>query len=174
MEKDNRGKLTLGVAAGSNSFYGDYTAGEIRPKTSFLVGTSLTNHLYLDANLGYRGLMVKKKVDDYSYFSDLSLRYVFLPYDKISPYLSIGGGFDYRYPGVGLSGDEFFPKLNGRIGMEFMAKKKLGITISSEWDYYLSDQFDGTRNGRYNDMGWGISLGMKFYFFKLKQKVAYF
>ena len=94
LEKDNRGKLTLGVAAGSNSFYGDYTAGEIRPKTSFLIGTSLTNHLYLDANLGYRGLMVSKKVDDYSYFSDLSFRYVFLPYDKISPYLSIGGGFD--------------------------------------------------------------------------------
>ncbi|MFA5329512.1 MAG: CsgG/HfaB family protein [Prolixibacteraceae bacterium] len=174
LEKNNRGKLTLGASVGSNTFLGDYTAGELRPKTSFAIGIALNSHLYIDSETGYRGLMVQKKVDDYSLFSDLSLRYVFLPYDKLTPFLSIGGGFDYHNSGVGLSGESFLPKAVGTFGLEYMARKNLGISVSSGWNYYLNDRFDGTRSGRYNDTGWGISVGLKFYFFKLRQKVAYF
>jgi len=174
LEKENRGKLTLGATVGSNTFYGDYTSGDIRPKSSLSLGVAFSHHLYLDSEIGYRGLMVKKKVDDYSYFSDLSLRYVFLPYDKISPFISLGGGFDYNRQGVGLSTDQIFTKLNGTFGLEYMARKNIGLSISSDWDYYLSDRFDGMRNGTYNDMSWGISVGIKFYLIKLNQKVAYF
>ena len=173
MEKNNRGKLVLGTSVGSNMFYGDYTSGEIRPKMALSIGYALSHHLYIDAEGGYRGLMVQKKVDDYSYFGDLSLRYIFLPYDKFTPYLSIGGGFDYNSMGVGLSKDQFLPKVNGSFGMEYMVKKNLGFSISSGWNYYLRDRFDGDKYGRYNDMSWGISLGMKVYFFKLKQNVVY-
>lgn len=169
MDKNNRGKLMLGTSIGSSMFNGDYTSGEIRPKMSLSIGFALNSHLYLDAEGGYRGLMVQKKVDDYSYFSDLSLRYVFLPYDKFTPFLSIGGGFDYNSKGVGLSKDPFFPKVNGSFGLEYMANKNLGLSVSSGWNYYLSDRFDGAQNGQHNDMNWGISLGMKVYFFKLKQ-----
>jgi curli production assembly/transport component CsgG len=174
IEKGNRGKLSIGVSAGSNAFLGDYTAGELRPKTSFSIGAAINSHLFLNSETGYRGLMVEKKVDDYSIFSDLSLRYVFLPYDKFTPYLSFGGGLDFNNSNVGLSGDKYLPKLNGSVGMEYMARKNLGFSISSGWNYYLNDRFDGTKNGRYNDAGWGISVGMKFYFFKLRQKVTYF
>jgi len=104
----------------------------------------------------------------------LSLRYVFLPYDKLTPYFSVGGGYDYHSTGVGLSRDMYLPKLNGSIGLEYMVRKKLGLSVSSGWNYYLSDRFDGTRSGRYNDVGWGISIGMKLYIFNLKQKSAYY
>lgn len=174
LEKNNRGKLVLGISAGSNKFIGDYTAGEIRPKSSIAIGAALNSHLYLDSESGYRGLWVQNKVNDNSMFSDLSLRYVFLPYDKFTPFLSLGGGFDYHKSGVGLSGNEILPKLNGSFGMEYMASKKIGFSVSSGWNYYLNDQFDGAQNGRYNDAGWGISVGIKFYFYKLRQKVAYF
>ena len=169
LEKNNRGKITMGVSVGSNTFSGDYTAGEIRPKSSLLIGTAFNNHLYIDAEAGYRGLMVQKKVDDYSYFGDLSLRYVFLPYDKFSPYLGFGAGIDSHLSGVGLSGAEFLPKVNGTFGMEYMVRKKIGFSVSSGWNYYLSDRFDGAKHGRYNDFSWGISMGMKFYFFKFRQ-----
>lgn len=174
LEKNNRGGLMLGISAGSNQFLGDYTAGELRPKASFAIGTALSNHLYLDSETGYRGLKVEKRVDNYSMFSDLSLRYVFLPYDKFTPFLRIGGGFDYNSSGVGLSVDKFLPKLNGTFGLEYMARKNFGISVSSGWNYYLNDRFDGTKNGRYNDAGWGVSVGMNFYFFKIRQKVTYF
>ena len=174
LEKDNRGKLIMGGSFGSNSFLGDYTAGEIRPKTIFSMGVALNSHLSVDSEIGYRGLMVQKKVNDYSMSSDLSIRYVFLPYDKLTPYFSVGGGYDYHSTGVGLSRDMYLPKLNGSIGLEYMVRKKLGLSVSSGWNYYLSDRFDGTRSGRYNDVGWGISIGMKLYIFNLKQKSAYY
>ena len=169
VEKNNRGKLALGASVGSNKYYGDFTSGQIRPKTSISIGLAVSPHLYIDNEYGYRGLMVKDKVDDYSYFSDLSLRYVFLPYDRFTPYLSVGAGFDYNPKGIGLSGNTYLPKINGSFGLEFMARKNLGLSVSSGWNYYLSDKFDGAISGQNNDMGWGISLGMKFYFFKLKQ-----
>ena len=168
VEKNNRGKLALGASIGSNKYYGDFTSGQIKPKTSISIGLAVSPHLYIDNEYGYRGLMVQNKVDDYSYFSDLYVRYVFLPYDKFTPFLSIGGGFDYNPKGIGLSGDTYLSKINGSFGLEFMARKNLGLSISSGWNYYLNDKFDGAISGQNNDMGWGISLGMKFYFFKLK------
>ncbi len=174
ISKDLRGKVTLGVELGSNSFYGDYTAGQIRPKTSFSLGAAINSRLYISSEIGYRGLDVQNKVDDRSYFSDLSLRYVFLHDNKITPYLSVGGGYDYNPLGVGLSKEQYLPKVNGSFGLEYMARKNLGLLVSTGWNYYLSDKFDGTQTGMYNDMGWGISLGMKLYLFKLRKKVAYF
>lgn len=168
VEKNNRGKLALGASIGSNKYYGDFTSGQIKPKTSISIGLAVSPHLYIDNEYGYRGLMVQNKVDDYSYFSDLYVRYVFLPYDKFTPFLSIGGGFDYNPKGIGLSGDTYLSKINGSFGLEFMARKNLGLSVSSGWNYYLNDKFDGAISGQNNDMGWGISLGMKFYFFKLK------
>jgi len=169
VEKNNRGKLALGASVGSNKYYGDFTSGQIRPKTSISIGLAVSPHLFIDNESGYRGLMVKDKVDDDSYFSNLSLRYVFLPYDRFTPYLSVGAGFDYNSNTIGLSGDTYLPQINGSFGMEFMVRKNLGLSVSSGWNYYLSDKFDGAISGQNNDMGWGISLGMKFYFFKLKQ-----
>lgn len=174
LEKNNRGKLALGISTGSNSFLGDYSTGELGPKTSLIIGAALNSKIYIDSEIGYRGLMVQKKVDDYSMFSDISVRYVFLPYDKITPYLSVGMGFEYNRKGVGLSTDQFLPQINGTFGLEYMVRKNMGVSLSSGWNYYLSDRFDGARNGRYNDASWGISAGVKFYFFKLRQKVSYF
>jgi curli production assembly/transport component CsgG len=174
LEKDNRGKLVLGVSAGSSSFLGDYTSGNIRPQTSAKIGVAFNKRLFLDSEVGYRGIMVKNKIDDYSTCSSLLLRYVFLPYDRFTPYISMGGGFDYHNTGVGLTNNQYIPKLNGRIGMEYMLKKKLGLTISSDWNYYLNDRFDSAKYGQYNDASWGISVGVRFYLFKLRQEIAYF
>ena len=174
LEKNNRGKLILGVSSGSHSYIGDYDGRAIRPKTSLLMGVAINGHLSFDSEIGYRGLFVPKvKMDDYSQFGDLSLRYVFLPYDKLTPYISLGGGFDYNSQGVGLSRDQYLPQLNGTVGLEYMVRKKVGLSVSSGWNYYLTDRFDGARSGHYNDFGWGISVGMKLYLFNLKQKGAY-
>lgn len=174
LEKGNRGKLNLGISGGAKTFIGDYSSGNAKPQAFFQIGAALSSHLYVESESGYRGIRVKKRLEDNSMYSNLSLRYIFLPYDKLSPYMQLGGGVDFSSSGVGLSGDKYLPKLTGSVGFEYMAKKNLGLTFSSGWDYYLNDRFDGTMNGSYNDASWGISIGLRFYFFKLKQKVAYF
>jgi curli production assembly/transport component CsgG len=166
MDMNNRGKFTLGASIGSNTYSGDFKQGEVRPKFSFLMGPALTHHLNLDAEIGYRGLMVDRKVDDYSYFLDLNFRYVFLPYEKFTPYVTFGGGADYHSQSVGLSGKQWLPKVNGAFGLEYMVNHSMGISLSSGMNYYLNDSFDGTTAGSYNDLSWGASVGMKFYLSK--------
>ena len=174
IEKNNRGKIVFGASVGASKYYGDYTSGDALPKASLLIGFAINNHLFIDSESGYRGLKVQNKFEDYSYFSDLSLRYIFLPYYKFTPFLSIGGGMDYNSNGVGLSGDKFLPKLNGTFGFEYMVSQKVGLSVSSGWNYYLSDSFDGSHSGHYNDSSWGLFLGMKFYLFGLKQNSVKF
>lgn len=170
LDKNNRGLLTVGLNAGTNSYSGDYSKSNIRAKSSLVVGYAINPYLNLDLEAGYRGLMVQKKVDDYSYFGNISLRYVFLPFEKLTPFCSLGGGFDRNHLGVGLSGKYYLPKLNGLFGLEYMINHKLGLSLSTGLDYYLSDDFDGSSSGSYNDIDWGISLGIKVYFIKTKQK----
>jgi len=80
----------------------------------------------------------------------------------------LGGGVDYHSQGVGLTGKEFLPKVNGAFGLEYMISNSIGVSVSSGIDYYTNDLFDGTKAGRYNDLGWGISMGVKLYLFKMK------
>ena len=167
-DKKYRGPLTLGVLVGTNKYSGDFSNGELRPKTSLLIGSAINPHFYIDLEAGYRGLMVQKKVNDYSLMGNLSLRYLFLPYEKFTPFLSLGGGVDYNKHDVGLSGKQIMQKMNAQFGLEYMVGKKVGLTVSSLLDYYLNDNFDGVRTGRYNDLSWGISIGMKYYLFEMK------
>lgn len=174
MDENLRGRVTLGVQVGTNTFSGDYSSGSLRPRTSLESGFAISRHLFLESQVGYRGLMVPKKVDDYSWFGDLSMQYVFLPYEKLTPYLRIGGGFDYNEKQVGLTANRFLPKLNGSFGLEYMARKNLGISVSSDYNYYLNDMFDGARHGYYDDGSWGFSIGLRLYFSGFRQNVAYF
>ena len=178
-DKNNRGIITLGFNAGSNLYSGDFATSYLRPKSSLLVGTALNPYFNLDLELGFRGLMVQQKVEDYAYFADLSFRYVFLPFEKLTPFCSLGAGFDKNFiglglnknhSGVGLSNKNLLPKINGTIGMEYMVNHKLGLSISGGTNYYLNDYFDGTKAGNYNDLSWGISLGMKIFLMNKKQK----
>ena len=170
MYKNNRGIITIGANSGSALYSGDYSTSEIRPSYSFLLGTTISRHFNLDLEVGYRGLMVQDKVDNYAYFGDLSLRYVFLPYDRFTPFCSVGGGFDKNKSGVGLSEKGYLPKINGLFGLEYLVGPKFGISVSSGLNYYLTDSFDGSKAGRYNDLSWGVSLGMKLYLINKKHK----
>lgn len=174
VEKNNRGKLTLGASVGSNKYFGDFTSGGTKQKESFLIGFALNHHLFIDSESGYRGLSIKNKVNDYAYFSDLSFRYLFLPYYKLTPFLTIGGGIDYNAKGVGLSENKLIKRITGSFGLEYMVSKHFGVNASSGWDYYLNDRFDGVQNGSYNDSSWGISLGMRLYLFKSRQNISNF
>lgn len=170
LDYSNRGKITIGASTGSNMYSGDYSKSEIRPRTSLLMGFLLTPHLNLDLSVGCRGLMVNKIVDDYSYFGDISLRYVFLPFERVTPFCAFGAGYDKNIKGVGLSKLDYLPYVNGALGMEYMVNNKLGFSLSALANYYLKDSFDGMAASKYNDLSWGLSLGIKVYFIKSKHK----
>ena len=168
--KNNRGLVSLGVSLGSTCYSGDYSKSMIRPASSFTLGLALNNNFYVDTQFGYRGLNVNDIVNDYSLYGDISLHYILLPFDKLSPFITLGGGSDYNKKGVGLSTYTFLPKVNGAIGLEYMFKNYFGLSLSSGVNYYLSDNFDGRNAGAYNDFNWNITLGLKFYLIKPTNK----
>jgi len=174
IDKNNRGHITLGIDGGTNMYSGDFSTNELRPKASLLIGAALNPYLNIDFEAGWRGLTAEKKVDDYSYFGDVALRYVFLPFEKLTPFAAVGAGIDKDWSGnqngVGLTNKEFIPKINGKMGIEYMLNNKIGLSLSANTSYFLTDTFDGSTAGKYNDYSWGISLGWKFYFIKRKQK----
>jgi len=168
LDADSRGRLTIGAQAGSNYYSGDYSNDNVRPKFALTLGVALNRHFYLDTEWGYRGLKVPLVVNDYSYFGDLSLRYVVLPFERLSPFVLLGGGYDFNSDGVGLSAKKYLPKVNGALGVEYMVGKKCGLTLSSGVNYYMNDRFDGSSVGKRNDLNWGVSLGIRLYFLNMK------
>lgn len=167
LTKNNRGRINLGMSFGSNYYSGDYSNSSVRPDALFSVGYAFSNNLFLNAEGGYRGLRVQDIVNDDAYSAVLGLRYVIFAHEKFSPFFGIGAGTDYHKPSVGLSNNEFLPKLNGNIGAEYMIMPKFGFSLSTGIDYYLKDSFDGAESGRYSDLNWKASIGFKYYFFDL-------
>lgn len=163
---NNRGPVSLGISIGSNYYFGDFSNSLLRPKSSVSIGAALNPYFSIDAELGYRGLSVKDKIDDYSFYGDIDFRYRLFPFDRLTPFITLGAGSDNNNKGVGLSNYKFFPKVNGSFGLEYMLKKKLGLSLSSGASYYMSDKFDGKNVGMYNDFSWNITLGLNFYFNK--------
>jgi len=174
IDKNNRGLVTIGIIAGSNMYVGDFASTILRPKSSFLIGVAVNPYLNIDLEMGFRGLMIPQMVDDYSYTADVALRYVFLPFEKLTPFGSFGAGVDKgdlrSKTAVGLSNKEFLPKVNGTFGVEYMITNKMGFSLSAGLNYYLTDSFDGLITGKHNDLSWGVSLGWKYYLVKSKQK----
>lgn len=166
---NNRGQVSLGISIGSNYYSGDFSNSLLRPKSSVLIGVAINPYLSINTELGYRGLSVKDKVDDYSFYGDVDFRYILLPFDKFTPFVTLGGGCDYNNKNVGLSNYKFLPKVNGSLGLEYMLNENLGLSLSSGINYYLSDKFDNKNVGKYNDFSWNISLGLNIYFNKNKK-----
>lgn len=168
LDVSNRGRLTVGASFGTNYYSGDYSNDQLRPNYALTLGVAMNRYFWLESEMGYRALRVPRIINDYSWFGDLCLRYVVLPYEKFSPFFRLGAGYDYKSDGVGLSAKKYLPKINGQIGLEYLLARKWGITLSSGVNYYLNDRFDGSSIGKYNDLNWGVSLGIKFYFLDIK------
>ncbi len=161
---DNRGALTLGFCLGTNTLWGDSVSSKPDLKASVILGLACSDHLSLDLEGGWRKVMIRQDLKDHSITGDLSLRYIFLPYEKFTPWLSIGGGYDFYSSGAKMSRRKFIPRARAVAGFEYLLTKKCGISVSSGWDYYLNDRIDGVSSGKYNDFSWGMSLGLNLYF----------
>ena len=166
--KDNRGKLSLGVNLGSNYYSGDLLGAKVTPNLSFQLGISLNDYFKLETDVGYSDLYIPTLSNNNSFIGNMALKYVIAPYHKLSPFISAGGGFDYYK--LGLSNHNYYSKLNGNVGLEYLFKRNIGLSLSGGANYYLNDHIDGEINGDYNDFSWGLNLGLKVYLIKSKQK----
>ena len=156
-------KLTLGVRAGAARFDADAVKPQFSPMGSGILSYAVNPNLSFAGELGYAEL----KVDDTSGLTTriipLEVEAVFrlLPYRKITPFASIGGGgVWWRATRNGqVIGPPAAPKkqegldsfLKSSGGLQISLSKRLSFNVGATFRYSLTDALDQKFSGDEND-----------------------
>ena len=163
LASDARPGLGLGVQGGGQRYQGDYQAPRARSTVGLSVDYGLAPRWRTGFALTGGHLAAEDAFDTLSGTADLSVAYLVLPHNDVTPYLRVGMGL--RSTGTGLLrfGDSLFPQASARLGLEILATPRLGVDLGLETHYVLQDKLDGAVLGRYDDSVWGASIGLTYY-----------
>ena len=163
--RETRGENYISLT-GSGQFYnGDYSSSNLRPGGSLSYAFALSPAFYLETQLGVQQLYIKDIYESLVYLGDIKVVYIANILDNYSPYLSAGFGTTTEFgSSVGLSQRKFLPYLTLGGGMEYHVAKQTALFGEGSISHFLSDSFDGSRTGVYNDNFWGFKLGLRMYF----------
>ncbi|MEM1321027.1 MAG: CsgG/HfaB family protein [Bacteroidota bacterium] len=175
----NNRRRKVAFTAGTTSllYKGDYPDPLIR--TGVELGVSYTSSPYLSAGINYGLSQVSTKdffQSDVSYL-EAEMGYRILPFDILTPYIFGGAGLitQNQSSRFDMSGD-MFTKLHAGAGMEYLFSDNVGLKVSADYNYLMSDRLDDVEQGRYNDFYWRLNVGINFYFGELidsKRKFEY-
>ncbi len=170
LKDDKRAMFSVGLSSGVQYYMGDYTKGNYKPYGEFSLGVALKKNFYLEALLGLGQLNSPHNFQANVGLYSLNLRYIILPDEKLSPYLSLGAGGACTFNGRGVvSRKTVFGYGNCELGLEYMITPRIGLFGAGYYDYFMSDRFDNLSQGSYWDSFMGLKGGFKFYFGNLKR-----
>lgn len=159
-----RSKFYMSLLGTGQSYLGDYSVSQIRPGATFNTGISLNKSFFLEANFGTQQIQIKDLMISTEFYSDLNLVFLANPQGKFSPYLTLGGGSYYDFGNsLGASNKLYIPYLTYGAGLEYLISDKVAFTGKAYFNQMLSDFYDGSPAGQFNDYVWGLKLGFKFY-----------
>lgn len=159
-----RTKFYLGFYGNVQSFIGDYSGTAFRPGFNANFGINLSKALYLEGGAGYQQIEIPELFQSVEYYSDISLLYMANQSGKLSPYFSIGAGtfFDLT-DNVGASDSNWLPYVKYGAGAEYLVSKNTAISLKANLNQLLNDRYDGVESGSFNDVIFGVNLGLKLY-----------
>lgn len=163
IREDQRGDWHLGLSGGVNYYDGDYPENELSYTARFNLGYNFDKYLGLSLNAGLAEFKTNTEFNQQFTFADLNMNYTFLPYDNFSPFGYLGLGVAMESGDTEYATESMIPKVQGGFGFEWMLKPKLGLFVSGEYNYFLSDGMDGVKHGKYYDEYFAGTLGVKFY-----------
>jgi curli production assembly/transport component CsgG len=164
--ENRRGKTSLGFNVGSLLYRGDYSRGISNSFGSFDLGFLHNPYWSSNFTIGYGRFSTENNgYTTPSASFDYSLKYRLLPFDRFTPQIHGGLGISNSSTSNSFSlSNTIFPRLSAGVGGEYLLKKRVGITANFDYNYFLSDNFDGIKQGLYRDAFWRGSLGINFYF----------
>ncbi|MDN3202734.1 CsgG/HfaB family protein [Algoriphagus sediminis] len=159
-----RSNVYLGVYGNGQSFVGDYSGTTIRPGFNMNLGVKISKSLLVEGGAGIQQIEIPERFQSVDYYSDLSLLYLINGNGKLSPFLSVGGGtyFDVS-DNVGVSDNAWLPYIKYAAGTEYLISKNTALSFKANLNQLLNDRYDGIESGSFNDVIWGVNLGLKFY-----------
>ena len=155
----NRQKSIINASYFSTYFDGDYTNNTYTfdgvqigykyhiKNSKFSIGGRLSNFT-----------LSNKPVFEQNYFiADLNLEYVFLPTDKFTPIMYVGGG------GLFVNFDHYEFKIHGGLGLEYILNKNFSVNTFFEKALFFTDEIDGKVAGKRNDGFLKFGVGINYF-----------
>jgi curli production assembly/transport component CsgG len=163
LEYRSKGYMSL---KGSGQWYnGDYSRSALRSGGSLSFGLGLNRSFFLETSFGPKVLHIENIYNSMEYDANLNLMFLANTRDRYSPYLKAGIGTFHGFgEPVGLSDKKWMPYLSFGGGGEYLFTRRFGFTGGVFFNQFLSDWFDGSPAGQFNDSFWGFELGLRMYF----------
>lgn len=137
---------------------GDYTNAQYKLNARLGYKRYLDSHFNLSLNAN-RFSLENKNLFNKSFVSiDANIEYNVIPFDKLSPYIYVGGG-------TSISDDfnNINPKVQFGAGLEYLISDRVGLTLFGENNLVFSDLVDGLERGERDDMYLRVGIGLNFY-----------
>lgn len=156
---DIRGTNAIDVAIGTSVINGDF----VDPMFEIYMHVGFKRHLtpHLAVDFGYHKFNLAY-IDVYNegFMSfDLNLELLLIPHQRFSPYIFAGAGYN-----ASNHFKQTASKVQGGIGIEFIASNRFAFKIYSDYNYVSSDTLDGLEAGASDDTYFRIAFGTNFYF----------
>jgi hypothetical protein len=162
---DYRGTNSIDLAFGTSVPNGDL----LEPQFEIYFKGGYKRHFAEHFNLGVsysKYNIAFKDIYNQGFMSfDINLEYLMLPYNKFTPFI---------YAGYGYNAANYFEstssKVQGAAGMEYIFADRFGLRLFAEYNYAFSDELDGLIAGSGDDTFFRTGLGLHMYFGGRKKK----
>ncbi|MFQ5707556.1 MAG: outer membrane beta-barrel protein [bacterium] len=166
-------RFGIGINAGISRLEGDSKSPQISPMVSGHLRILPIPYFAISGDLGFSQL----NTNDRRFFSDFKTTIVpfelsgivnFLPFNKVNPYVMIGGGGVYwkaTNSGTTLQDNlDSFLKTGG--GIEYRLNPSFSLDVGATFRFSFTDAFDQLRQGDENDQVLDTHVGLTYYFKK--------
>jgi curli production assembly/transport component CsgG len=158
LQKDRRTKDVITVGGGASLLDGDIAGA--RPGYMVRMGYKRYFNSWLSAGLTANqfNLRTSGSFEEQATSVDLNAEFTILPYDRFTPFLYTGGGFN-----IMNERDIYDWKFQLGLGVEYMVSDTFGLHLFAEQNFVLNDEIDGIRSGRRDDFYYRFGLGINIY-----------
>jgi len=165
----NRGFFAVSADAGGQIYAGDYPNAETKPAFSASAIVNLSPELGVQLRFGRGRVAAQQYFSSTQNFAEVNVLYRMLPQYRLTPFITGGAGMcitttQAEYSNVGTVVNKWLTTLCAGAGMEYLIFNNIGLAMSGEWQYLLSDDLDAMNKGKYYDYFWVARFGLTWYF----------
>lgn len=155
--ESNRGNFSAFLNAEAFKLKGDYVDSKMNIGAKVGLKYFLSKHINAELNVAMHTLENTGILKEAVVMTDLNLEYMMLPKFKLSPFV---------YAGAGTIILPSYTRYKAQVGggLEYLFTQNMAVRLSSQYDFGFTDDWDAYVNGKQNDHGVRIGLGVNYYF----------
>ncbi|HEX7071242.1 MAG TPA: CsgG/HfaB family protein, partial [Rhodothermales bacterium] len=161
-ERNYRSGFAIGLLGGTQRYQGNYMDPLAEATGELQIIAGLTERLSLQTSFSGGRIAAQDAFRTTQFTGDVLARYVVLPRERLSPYVTAGAGIIAQDQSSGV-GEPLVATVAAGAGIEYMLTRGIGFSLDYRFDYTLDDRLDGIRSGRLHDSVWSLRTGLTFY-----------